>query len=52
MRVSFKPVGDGFEDEGLFCHGQAERTYLINLVDSSVDELIGLGKALLMWARR
>ena len=26
--VSFKPVGDGFEDEGLFCHDQAEATYL------------------------
>ena len=29
MMVSFKPAGDGFEDEGLFCHDQAEGTYLI-----------------------
>ena len=45
--VSFKPAGDGFEDEGLFCHDQAERTYLLQYGADSMYT-----KALLMWARR
>lgn len=45
--VSFKPAGDGFEDEGLFCHDQAEGTYLLQDGAESMYT-----KALLMWARR
>ena len=45
--VSFKPAGDGFEDEGLFCHDQAERTYLLQYGAESMYT-----KVLLMWARR
>ena len=45
--VSFKPVGDGFEDEGLFCHDQAEGTYLLQEGAESMYT-----KVLLTWARR